>query len=688
MSRKRGDGIGGKDTSSSKRSSAKLDRWLHQTQRIDETRASDLVKERFWESIKAKSDEPYSYELEDVVLLRLVVKAMMTQLSRDSIARLIDEGVLTREVSIHDTLLQYFRAYSESIRGLSEKLARETRASQQSNIRGRIGDLRELFEAALRVYGIPYVDKKECDRDSIFAACISSAPQIFEEKLRHYLLSRIILPDDGENAGCLEAEVDDRFVAHGIDSARGQIIYPYSGSYEEAYVLFTVGVEWREDAEPNLVVFPNPESDDVYLRPRGDTFPFLISTFDVAKTEYAEKRLLEAAMNALEYKSIIATADRISYVEPLYLDGRLFPYEHRLDDLFYYHGRYVYRALKEYRNITVRASQRPIIGIVKRPGISILWHFARYVILSNLSNELGIDETALLLTELKSPYIHDGILALRMLMSAKGKCKSQGLVTTFAVIRPYWVLEPKFLRFADEYLKTEEGHERWHAFLERENKPDFWRAVFRYIFDKDENFKKDVENLADLEEEGNATRVLDTLAEVTASRVATFYVAPLELLNGIESKKELLSKDLTEYLGLARWEVMIPPGLGGDHKAVWQYIRRALRHPSDSTNLYIIYTYLSKYPETFGLNLLLPKPVELAHEIVTKGAETLTSEYAVALKRKTVRSEALLRELIGRPEDVAALIRRAKEKISEDVLRTAEILVSHRLRSRNMKQSL
>ena len=118
------------------------------------------MKERFWESIKAKSDEPYSYELEDVVLLRLVVRAMKTQLLRNSIARLIDEGLLTGKVVAHDTLLQYFKAYNESIRGLSEKLTRETRASEQSSIIGRIGDLRGLFETALRVYGISYVDKK------------------------------------------------------------------------------------------------------------------------------------------------------------------------------------------------------------------------------------------------------------------------------------------------------------------------------------------------------------------------------------------------------------------------------------------------------------------------------------------------------------------------------------------------
>jgi len=681
MSRKRGKRTGGGDASS-RRSDATLDSWLYQTEGVDKTHTSDLVKEKFWESIRAKSDEPYSYELEDVVLLRLVVKAMKTQLLRSSIAKLIDEGVLTGKVSLHGTLLRYFEAYIESIRGLSEKLTGETRGSEQSSIRSGIGDLRGLFETALRVYGIPYADKKECDRDSIFAACTSSsAPQIFEEKLRHYLPSRIILPDDGENAGCLEVEVDDDFVAHGIDSARGQIVYRHSGGYEEAYVFFTVRIEWREKKDPKVMVFPEPDSIDTYLRPRGDAFPFLVTTSDVAKTtEYAEKRLLEAAMNALEYKSIIATADRISSAEPLYLDGRLFPYEHRLDDLFYYHGRYVYRALKEYRNVIVRASRRPIFGIVKRPGISVLWHFARYIILSNLSNELRLDETALLLTELESPYIHDGVLALRMLMSAKGKCKGRGLATTFAVIRPYWVLEPKFLHFADEYLRTEEGRERWRKFLEREHDPEFWRAVFRYVFSKDENFKNNIENLADLEEEGNASRVIDMLANVTASRVATFYVAPPELLNKIESS----SRDLTEHLGLARWEIMIPPG--GDAKAVWQYIRRALRHPPSFTSLYTLYTYLSKHPETLGLHLLLPKPVRFAHDIVTKRIEVLTSEYAVALKSKIARSEALLRELIERPEEIAALISRAKEKIPEDMLRVAEILMSHHLRFRNMKR--
>ena len=681
MSRKRGKRTGGGDASS-RRSDATLDSWLYQTEGVDKTHTLDLMKEKFWESIQAKSDEPYSYELEDVVLLRLVVKAMKTQLLRNSITKLIDEGILTGKASVHDTLLRYFEAYVESIRGLTEKLAGETRGSEQSSIRGRIGYLRELFETALRVYGIPYVDKKECDRDSIFAACTSSsAPQIFEEKLRRYLPSRIILPDDGENAGCLEVEVDDDFVAHGIDSARGQIVYRHSGGYEEAYVFFTVRIEWREKKEPKLIVFPEPDSIDTYLRPRDDAFPFLVTTSDVAKTtEYAEKRLLEAAMNALEYKSIIATADSISSAEPLYLDGRLFPYEHRLDDLFYYHGRYVYRALKEYRNVVERASRRTIIGIVKRPGISILWHFARYVVLSNLSNKLGIDETALLLTELRSPYIHDGVLALRMLMSAKGKCRGQGLVTTFAVIRPYWVLEPKFLRFADEYLKTEEGRERWYAFLEREHDPDFWRAVFRYVYDNDENFKNNIENLADLEEEGNVNRVLDTLANVTASRVATFYVAPLALLNEIEP----WSRDLTEHLGLARWEIMIPPS--GDAKAIWQYIRRALRHPPSFTSLYALYTYLSKHPETFGLYLLLPKPVRFAHDVVTKRIEALTSKYEEVLKSKIARSEALLRELIESPEEVAALISRAKEKIPEDMLRVAEILMSHYLRFRNMKQ--
>jgi hypothetical protein len=97
------------------------------------------------------------------------------------------------------------------------------------------------------------------------------------------------------------------------------------------------------------------------------------------------------------------------------------------------------------------------------------------------------------------------------------------------------------------------------------------------------------------------------------------------------------------------------------------------------------YTYLSKHPETFGLHLLLPKPVKIAHDIVTKGAEELTSAYAVALKSKTAQSEALLRELIERPEKIVALISKAKEKISEDVLRVAEILASYHLR-RNMRQ--
>jgi len=60
------------------------------------------------------------------------------------------------------------------------------------------------------------------------------------------LPSRIILSYDGENAGCLEVEIDDDFVAHGIDSARGEIMYPHLSGYERAYVFFTVRIEWRE----------------------------------------------------------------------------------------------------------------------------------------------------------------------------------------------------------------------------------------------------------------------------------------------------------------------------------------------------------------------------------------------------------------------------------------------------------
>ncbi|MDK2464714.1 MAG: hypothetical protein QI223_08090 [Candidatus Korarchaeota archaeon] len=257
------------------------------------------------------------------------------------------------------------------------------------------------------------------------------------------------------------------------------------------------------------------------------------------------RKTVEAQMNVLEYNlardlltpgAVVGSPDRLAPITPpnvLLHDGRLAPYEHKLDDLTYHppHGTIVRRALAGFLSLidAVERSGVTMVGVVKRPGIVSILPVILWVL-----RDLGELSDKDLLRLALNPRLEQRLAAALFRGLRRSRGSRPGVTRrTFAVVRSLWAMDGKTLAACAEYARD-------HRDPYRE---DFWLDVPRFPGETQE--RPGIRGLA--EERGLEYGAEEIISRALArTRVAVFYYDPPV-------------RNLTGEVVLPRFEVLLPP---------------------------------------------------------------------------------------------------------------------------------
>ncbi len=458
-----------------------------------------------------------------------------------------------------------------------------------------------------------------------------------KERLKYYLMMRIV--DDKVVVETDVCKPEEFIYISGHDTSYWPVIIrlPEGGvpASTRLYILSGIrystwfvsrGMQIRYVAE----IAPHPSSLAYYNRRDAIEQGFLITQDVIEESEEKESRLVEASMNILEYQIIINTitgftlgrtlkiggpdvegvGNPIPPPRPIFHDGRLFPYEHKLGDYVGgygdWHSRLVRLSISKFRDIVrhvVGDEDLRIVGVVKRgraPTIHplIIW-ILRDLKAFNNDDEFWTLITRWLYERFEVTYLFKGVLKKRKLPSNK-------TLRTVGVIRRYWAMDDEFMRaytdkeFGGKSLFDEYDERFW---LE---KPVFCREQMR------EDEEKGLRGYLQLRGiEGNADK---TLAYVLANAsIALTYVLPPRENFNIE-----LDNDAIEF-AMPRYEVLVRPlPIAVRNKGLLMNLTE-----ESSSNVENIISEYRKYVREVLKELAIPR-------IPRKGPEPVLFKYDIA----------------------------------------------------------
>jgi len=184
--------------------------------------------------------------------------------------------------------------------------------------------------------------------------------------------------------------VDDRVIKE-FDPNRGQIFFGIDSSSLEIKpkirrkvpgfrVFTTVSVSLPDSDGGNGAPTIRPTPDEIaydnlsLLERKG----YVIKGSDLLHfDEYYIDRIAETQMQRLMYGASLDILNNLNETsDAVYLDGRVWPTEHKLSDLFAIHGKYVKQTILEFSNLVkaYNPDLPPVIGVVKRGHLGFLWY--------------------------------------------------------------------------------------------------------------------------------------------------------------------------------------------------------------------------------------------------------------------------------------------------------------------------
>lgn len=614
----------------------------------------------------ATRDEVLTEELEEALGAHLI-RRIITDVGQVFTILQTLENALERNP--RDLFVDYVRQLVNSYNNLCKSIKREVSGPYIARLQDSASKLREYLRSALAVFGVPYLIKQTCDDDdvgekSVFVVCISPNGAVLnEEKLRFVAERRIISP-----CGKLICEILPKVRLReslGVDSASYEwILNPWGLRYSYE-LFFAVATSVRAgNGGSDVTIYPRPETLREYFARGGLTY--VIPSVELSRyPEYYQKRIHEAVLNEVEYDA----AAEVSHVKLLrndaiiFLDGRVLPYEHRFDDVLADHGPYVIRALRNYISLLDVARRVSVVGIVKRRGVSVLWHLLRHVALPPLTKGGGPH----LLEEPTIEMARDGFIAPLLFYFYEKRAESSearggdSFLITYIVVRPFWALDPNFWSILQQYLQSKEGL-GWRDVYNNEEKEEFWRGVlYEYLQRAGDQLASLKMNLEDAlgERYRNmdevAHKAAEVLAPAVASRAALFFTATRQLL------REHLWPYLEEVrknpihnmpiLELPRWEVLIP-GIGRNERFdsyeqyILSYVSSALMSPSKTEELFTPYPHLGKYAEQRNVVYFTPVSVFISHEYASGSVINISKIVESAIQRDAIEALGKLFALI------------------------------------------
>lgn len=385
-----------------------------------------------------------------------------------------------------------------------------------------------------------------------------------------------------------------------------------------------VGYTKTDGGDSNPIIFPRPESLDRYDEEEAEEEGFIIrpETFSMFP-DYYHDRIREAQMNQLEFRFVDKTLspdpiDRDVYEKlkrpppVVLLDGRIFPYEHKLSDYVALHGKYVQRSIRAFVN-SVRFSDAlkdvvRIIGVVKRGHLAYLWTVVSwYMMKRGLFDEDDFLHPGSLITE--DTEMRDEYIAFLILKNFYDS-SSEHIPRTFAIIRRFYSMDPDVRRafgLADD--------------LSRENSIDFW---FGEAIISERVGKQGLSGY--VEERGLDGDEAWPYAEACAkAAVAIFYhIPPLDERRALENNR----------VRIPRFEVLIPYSYLIELPRT-ENIKKVIRRTVVGINSDEVYLY-DEAKE--GIFLILPRHVKMAHTYVKEYQKVVALLYSRYLLSRALRA--------------------------------------------------
>ena len=442
-----------------------LDRWLKRT----------VVSTKTLDEIQAELER-----LEELTYPELIADLLSYDIDINSILEKIIDDLAKEDP--HELLKSMLKELVDWHNMLVQRLRKESAFKKRERLKDLIDRIRDIIKM---VYGrylhIPLGPLEH----HVIRVPISEEGMInFDEKrVDRYLEKRIL--DRGfivETAPNTEA---DHFT--GIDSSVHEIRPliakpPYKKSLPATLIFTVVSVNMaprREGADegPEFILRPEPHELASYkireLEERGyvlrgsEIFKFL------GDDEYYIKRVKEANMQKLQYHQVKEWNGEF-IPDAIFIDGRIWPSEHKIDDFFAIHKRYVIETLRSYADVvrSLDPDSLVIIGTVKRGHLGFLWYVVHWYAVKK-----GYIEPEKFLIHLRfyeSIESHDGILALKILLHYYRRKKRYGRL--FAVRRKFYAIDEKV---TNEALKaaSKEGRD----LIDREDETAFWKPIVKQI---------------------------------------------------------------------------------------------------------------------------------------------------------------------------------------------------------------
>lgn len=264
----------------------------------------------------------------------------------------------------------------------------------------------------------------------------------------------------------------------GVDSSAVTIRPPIGRSIPSFKIFTQVTVTITSGEEkPHVTIKPKPEevalSKLETLEKQGYAIP---GHALLAFSDYYIDRIQEAIMQKQQYRAARSSitgedgSEGESISEAVYLDGRIWPTEHKFSDFFAEHKDYVKAMLREFVRLTTDFGEDgpKVLGVVKRGHLGFLWYLIFWYAYKN--GKVGLEAFVLEPRLYESLENRDGAVAFWLLILHHKQTGRYGRL--FAVRRKLYAADLEILRVFLKVARVR-GKNIWDA----EEDFGFWKTV-------------------------------------------------------------------------------------------------------------------------------------------------------------------------------------------------------------------
>ncbi|MEM2169958.1 MAG: hypothetical protein QXO15_08620 [Nitrososphaerota archaeon] len=276
----------------------------------------------------------------------------------------------------------------------------------------------------------------------------------------------------------------------GIDSSITEVRPLFEPPLPPFNLIVSITIDMSSSGgEPEIIVKPSPDEvamerignleKEGYVVPGSELLYF---------DDYYIKRIEEALMQRLQYRAALDSLKQCNPNKPSpnvsFMDGRIWPTEHKVADIFAPHRKYVISALSDFHNLVryLDDTNTSVVGVVKRGHLGFLWYLVFWYAykIKIIDERIFVMEPRLY----ESLENKDGTIALWLLMLYYAR--THRFARLFAVRRKFYAMDDEVVRlFLNVALK------RGGSIVDLEEEPAFWTDVVQEMLLRKELEERD-----------------------------------------------------------------------------------------------------------------------------------------------------------------------------------------------------